>query len=397
MNLLWITAIYPSANHPAEGVFHRTQAEALTALGAKVKVIAPVPWVPSFICKFNRRWRSYGDYPARYEQNGVEVFRPKFFAHPRHFFYGIPHRFMAAAIRRIGMGPPDLIHAHIAFPCGLAARHVSERCGVPYVLTLHGSDVHSYPRINAQCRRRFLRAIRGARSVCAVGPSLAQKAEQLSGVRPNVQPIGIDLKNFKNLPSRSEARQRLQLPADRYVVLYVGRLVEAKGVRDLIEAVRQTYPRDVLAVLVGDGPLLERASAEQHIRAVGAVDNKHVPLYLAAADTLILPSHKEGLPTVLVEAGACAVPVIATRIDGVVDLLGSDRGHLIDSRSPRAIAEGIKHLMSHKAYAAAIATNLQRHVSERYDVETNARELLRFCEEALQKKGQTLHDPILSP
>lgn len=383
---LWITDGYPSNNSPVEGVFHQSQAEALAALGVKVQVCAPVAWIPKFLTRLVPRWSRHVGYPLRYERRGVEVLRPRIFSYPRDILHGFPHLFTSMALQRSSLPRPDLIHAHFAYPGGLTARKLSREIGVPYVLTLHGSDVHSYPLINGRCRERFQLAVEGASSVFAVGDALASTARDVSGIRPRVLPVGIPLNRFNNLPDRAEARRRLKISENAYVVLYVGRLIPTKGVNELLDAFRMDLPAEVLGLIVGAGPLHEAAKSVGRVRAVGAVGNEQLPVYMAAADCFVLPSYREGLPTVLVEAGASGLPVIGARVDGIRELLDDGRGHLIEPRSASAIAEAVRWMMRQPERAAEMACNLRRHVYEKYDAARNAATLLEYYDAVLNSR-----------
>ena len=201
------------------------------------------------------------------------------------------------------------------------------------MLTLHGDDVNTYPSVNRLAQRRFVGTVRGAGRVLAVSGALADRAEQIAGRRPEVLPIGIDLRLFGASPGREPVRTSLGIPDDKRVVLFVGYLDVRKGVRELLHALRTLREENVIGVFVGDGPLRGEVQACPGAIWEGSQPNHDLVKYYSMADVFVLPSYSEGLPTVLVEAGAAGLPVIATGVGGIPELLGDARGLIIPSRN----------------------------------------------------------------
>jgi teichuronic acid biosynthesis glycosyltransferase TuaC len=102
--------------------------------------------------------------------------------------------------------------------------------------------------------------------------------------------------------------------------------------------------------------------------------------YLSAADVLVLPSHSEGLPTVLVEAGSLGLPVIASAVGGIPELLGTDRGTLLPDVSPESIASALDTFLDDPDGHRLAAERLRELVLRDYDVDTNAAILLGWYE-----------------
>ena len=133
---------------------------------------------------------------------------------------------------------------------------------------------------------------------------------------------------------RVKLRRELGLPVHAKIVLFVHRLVERKGAHYLpaiARRVRAALP-DAVLVIVGDGPLkdfleqqVDQEGLRQQVIIVGAVPNREVPHYYAAADLFLMPSEEEGFPRVLLEAMASGLPFVATDVGGVRDVIASEQ------------------------------------------------------------------------
>lgn len=187
--------------------------------------------------------------------------------------------------------------------------------------------------------------------------------------------MGLDLREASAPVDRSRLRARLGIDARAFVVLFVGYLLETKGIRELLAALRLPGLEDVSAWFVGEGPLKHLVEASPRANLVGAIPNERVRDYLWAADVLALPSYGEGTPTVVVEAGAASLPVVASAVGGTVALLESGRGVLVPPRDVEALAEGLRKVRAEPDSARQRALRLRRFVEQHHDADWNARKL----------------------
>jgi teichuronic acid biosynthesis glycosyltransferase TuaC len=384
LNVLWLTFGYPCAADPITGVFFRTQAEALVRAGVILTVVAPVPWVPQLPKLLPGRYGRFLAYPQYESEGGVEICRPRYLTMPREMYYGAPHWFIRRAMANLDLKKPDLVHAHFAYPTGLVGQELARAWSVPSVLTLHGDDVHIAPQVNRLSQRRFNRAVVGADEVIAVSDNMAEHTEELTTRKPLTMPIGVNQAKFDGLPPKAKARGSLGLREDSFIVLYAGYLTEAKGIPELLQALGRLTKTAIFGLFVGDGPLLDRVKALSNAMALGPQPNDLVPMIMASADVLVLPSHHEGMPTVLIEAGAARLPVIATAVGGIPELLANDRGDLIPPRSADAILAAIVRARQDSEGANRRAAALKQFVRERYDVDTNAKTLVQLYESLIR-------------
>lgn len=171
---------------------------------------------------------------------------------------------------------------------------------------------------------------------------------------------------------RSDARTTLAIP-DRVVSIgWVGRLSHEKGPDVLIDAVG--YLRDIALTVnvIGDGPERKNLEARAHARAVTSSIKFHgiIPQasrYFAAFDVFALTSRTEGVPIVLFEAVSAGIPVVATKVGGVPEVVTGADAHLVASESPMAVAEGIRDVIERPEDAAIRVQSAKQRVASQYD------------------------------
>jgi teichuronic acid biosynthesis glycosyltransferase TuaC len=379
MKVLWITSVYPSDEQPGSGVFHETQVQALIQLGIEVTVLSPVPRNLSLFRYMRKQYRVNNKIPFKYQRKGVTVYRPDYLALPGQLRWAQPDKRIAGSIletmSEYGI-EPDLIHAHFAMPSGGAARIVSKQKKIPWVLTLHGSDVNIYPNYSIRSKKAFINAVKNADHVLAVDASLQKKTKEIAERDSTVLPIGVDLTKFQQQEqTKQELRRRLQLPEDKKLIVFVGRLTEAKGVFELAHAL-EFLPNEIAVLFVGDGPAKENLRRNRELNKrlflIGQVDNERVNEYLLASDVFTLPSYTEGMPTVVIEAIASKIPVISTAVGGVPELFGVHRNLLIESKSVASLVERIQDVLYRDQYTANAKDELFEYIQKNYHVHHNA-------------------------
>lgn len=256
----------------------------------------------------------------------------------------------------------DLAHAHglrAAWVCALAQRHRA----FPFVFTAHNLPSLSLPS-------RLATAYVGARCAraLAVSPSVADGLAACGIPRSKivVVPNGIDLDSFAAaLQDRAAARQNFRLFENAFVVVSAARLSREKGIDTLLLAATQRGGMTFL--IAGDGP--EQAtltkSAPANARLLGRLDDIR-PL-LAAADVCVIPSRREGQGLTALEAMAAGVPLIASRVGGLADMLvDSETALLVPPSDPDALAAALSRLQSDRRLRAKLAEAALPVVHSRY-------------------------------
>lgn len=296
-------------------------------------------------------------------------------------------RALAAPVARFR---PDLLLGYWLYPDGAAAQRVARKLGVPCVVGARGSDIHVRHGVS---RRLTAGVVARADALLTVSRAMRAAAIADYGADParcHAIANGFDTGVF-HPRDRATARAALALDDADRIVLYVGRFVEAKGLRELVTAFGALLARDPRRrlVLLGDGVM--RAALEQLLRdsgiaarttLPGACEPAGVAQWLAACDVLTLPSWSEGYPNVVVEAVACGRPVVATDVGGTREILDADNGILVPPRDAAALERALEDALTRAWDGAAMAARMRRGWD---DV---ARETLAVCESVLAARGR---------
>lgn len=383
MRLLIVTSQFPIAGEPNRGRPLLQTIRELTKL-AEVRVLSPVARYP--------RWAQPRSYIYRAPEPGLSVSG----CDARHVEYpalpALSRPFNGALCARALHAPlsefaPDLVLSYWLYPDAYGALLAARRAGVPLVAGARGSDIRVRDAIS---RRLTRRVVRGADALLTVSDDLGRLAVRDYGAnaeRVHVVPNGCDASIF-HPRDRAAARAALGVPADARLVVYVGRLVPEKGLRELLEAARQLAPTmpDLRIALVGEGPMraeLTALAAQSGCEVVfaGAQPPDEVARWMAASDLVTLPSYSEGHPNVLVEALACGRGVVATPVGGIPEVVDADSGVLVPPRDARTLAEGLRSALARDWDETTLARRFSR------SWEAVAEETLHACESALRERG----------
>ncbi|MFL5613856.1 MAG: glycosyltransferase family 4 protein [Gemmatimonadaceae bacterium] len=278
-----------------------------------------------------------------------------------------------AIVRRICADlRPDVVHTHGYRPDLLDAG-VARSLGIRTVTTVHGfTGASRKVRFYEWAQRR---AFRRFDSVVAVSRPLADQIRG-AGVDPARVSVVPNVVPPSNAPvARSAARRRLGLPDDAFIFGSVGRIVRAKGFDLLIDALAlPDMPPQTLLAIVGDGPDCEALKARAAARGVservmwcGRVEDAG-PLY-TAFDAFVLASRAEGCPMCVLEAVNAHVPVIASAVGGIPDMLSSAEALLVPIGHSAPIATAIREIQTNPTEARARAERASTRVSRDLSVD----------------------------
>jgi glycosyltransferase involved in cell wall biosynthesis len=252
---------------------------------------------------------------------------------------------------------PSVVHTH-GFRPDVVDAGVARRLGVPTITTVHGFTgggwkVPIYERIQLRAFRRF-------DAVVAVSRPLGERLADRGVRRERIHVVPNAYTPAVAMLDRATARRRLSLPEDRFVIGWVGRLSREKGADVLLDAMPRLTSLGAVVSFLGDGA--ERTALGSRAAALGVTDritwHGVVPdgaSFFRAFDVLVVSSRTEGCPMVLFEAMAAGVPIVASRVGGVPDVLSSTEALLVGSNDPVALAEAISAVHRDRETATARA------------------------------------------
>jgi teichuronic acid biosynthesis glycosyltransferase TuaC len=387
--------MFPTPEARTEGVFIIEQMKALRKLGIEMKAIAPTPWAPRML-NFLPNIRKYISIPKSAKVEGIRVTYPRFIAFPGARFRCLYGVFCYLACRHVVRkhvreGRIDLIHAHTIMPDGFAALLLGDEFNIPVVCTVHGSDISIYPHESRAMLLVTKWALRRINHLIAVSEDLGKKVNVLIGSREvRVIRNGADEELFR-ANAKWAARTLLNLPAKAKIVLFIGNLLRVKGPEYLLQAVSHLGSSNFLLYIVGDGMLRDnlRAQAEQlGISArcvfVGTRPHEEIASWLSAADCLVLSSISEGFPTIIAEAMMCGVPVVATAVGGIPEVVKhGSTGLLVQPRDPLSLGEAIRSALQNDTNIQIMVNRAEKAARAELTWEANARKTVEVYREAL--------------
>ena len=272
---------------------------------------------------------------------------------------------------------PDIVHAHWLIPQGFIAA-LLRRWGMmrgPFVVTSHGADLFSLRSAPLLMAKRFI--ARQAAALTVVSTAMRDALQALGADRQNVtvQPMGVDLAS-RFVPDEETQREP-------HTLLFVGRLVEKKGLRYLIQAMPRVLAQhpEARLVIAGFGPELEARKAqvqalgiEGSVRFEGAVAQDALPRLYRQATAFVAPfveaasGDQEGLGLVLVEALGCGCPVVTTRLPAVREVFGGDwPADAVAPGDAEALAAAIVRVLDNPQAAARNAQSQREALRARFD------------------------------
>jgi glycosyltransferase involved in cell wall biosynthesis len=285
---------------------------------------------------------------------------------------------------------PDIVHAQ-SLISGMPALLSNKLLRIPYMIYGRGSDVYLPDWFTKLAAKGILK---NASAVIALTEHMKDAMQAIYSRDIIVVPNGI------NLNENAEREAEGGNPGKR--VLFVGRLHPVKGVQYLLGAMKMVHQElpEAKLILVGDGEErehLENLTDSLGIRGcvefAGRVPHDRVQDYMNRAEVFVLPSLSEGFPVTILEAMACGLPVVATRVGGIPDIIeDGTNGYLVDARDQEQIAEALLRVLQDKMLQKIMSNN-NRKSAEKYRWDTVAATLEGVYQNSL---GSSEHSPVHS-
>jgi glycosyltransferase involved in cell wall biosynthesis len=278
------------------------------------------------------------------------------------------------------MPRPNAFYGHFICMGGLAAIKAGRRFKVPSFLASGESSLDSPYRLGHRRLRRELSSVTGIVSVSEARKFELLENELVREERIDVFPNGVDHSLFYP-HNRTEMRRRLNLPLDRFVVVFVGHFIQRKGARRLATAVQGLENTSVLFIGAGSEPPNSSQALFQ-----GMVPHEKLPQYLSAADIFVLPTLAEGSCNAILEAMSCGLPIVSSEGDFNAGVVTDDVGIRVPPLDISAIHSAIKLLrdrpdLRHEMAVAALSK------SKKYNLFARAQKISIFMNSRIALSG----------
>lgn len=358
INVLVLSRNYPNVVLPFLGPWVQQWAK-FTMSACQVRVVAPVPYYPPIPGPSD--FRRFRQVPSQEWCDGIQVFHPRFLTGPGYSTHNLEAQTYYWGVTKTvdqlwGEAPFDLIHAHFIYPDGVVGARLARRYGVPLVITEHAfwrPWLDQYPLV----RKQAVAAAHTSAFHIAVSQSVRQNIATFTGEseRLRVIPVGVDMEVFTPLPAEQQPESDS--------ILFVGRIHETKGVDVLLHAMRlvvEHRPTVRLSMIGGSfypqwreqeeqlRRLAEELNLTQHVHFLGIQPPDRVAEAMRRSALLVLPSRRETLGAVLLEALACGTPVVATRCGGPEDVVTESVGRLVPKEDPFSLAEAMEAVLDQR-------------------------------------------------
>jgi glycosyltransferase involved in cell wall biosynthesis len=368
MRIAVITSSYPRYKGDGVAPFVKSISESLKDRGHTISVIAPYdikvkkdPNQKLDVHRFKYIWPDslhlLGH--ARSMKADVKLNPVVFFFLPLFLIASIMN-----LIRKCKEINAQIIHAHWVIPNGLSASIASMILKVPFIVSLHGSDIFFADK-NFLFRAVAKWILSKSAYVTACSQELYNRAKKINPII-NIELLawGADPDMFKPIKDRNKIRAKYSWTPEEIIITTLGRFVYKKGFSSLISITKKlsNQKTNLRVVIGGSGPLenelkqqANQLSLNEIITFQGQIPWYEVPEFLGSSDIFVLPSQQDeygnldGLPTVLLEAMACGLPCVANDVGGVsLVIKNKNNGLLIDPNSKRQMVEQLSELINDK-------------------------------------------------
>lgn len=375
MRILALSTLFPSPVRTGFGKFVANQMRAVAALDSVDLVMVNPIGIPPWPLSKREPYRTFESCAATSALDGITVYHPRFTVIPWIGGDSNPGRIARAVVplaRRLHAEKPfDLVDAQFFFPDGPAAAIIARELDLPLTIKARGSDIH-YWGARPKALAQMLAAADQAGALLTVSAALGRDMAALGmdAGKSVAHYTGLDRDRFYVRP-RDVARAALPetlgltLPGRAPLIVTPGALIAIKGQALAIEAL-VAVPGAHLA-LAGTGgdlavlrALVERLGLSSRVHFLGQVGHDALPVLMSAADAVVLPSEREGLANVWIEALACGAPLVIPDVGGAREVVTAPSAGRIAARTPKAIAAALSELLDAPIDQAAVAANVTR-------------------------------------
>jgi len=320
--------------------------------------------------------------------------------------YRVYKALLESAIAAVVDFKPDIIHVHHAFPFSWAAAFIKDFYNIPYVVTIHGSELPSMEKEKRFTRATYYAMYRAKQIFPNSGYTRDWFLRIFKGnfhEKCRVIPGGVNVDKFVYSESGAKSVDKELHLHGKPVVVFAGKLTKYKGVEFLVGAAKNIHGE---IVILGDGPEKQRLQEKAKqlgltnvhwVGHLGAGIKKLVPYY-SRADVFVAPSvWDEPLGLVILEAMACQTPVVVTRKGGIpLAVKEGYNGLFVRARNSAEIVEKVNKLLDNTTLRDKMGQNARKSVEEKFSWETIAHKFeLSYIKYA--RKPNAIAVPVAAP
>ena len=399
MKVLVIGSVYPRFDKDAEVPWLRTSVAHLKKAGVEIQVLAPSYKGLKSHEIDGTRVNRFRYAPTSWEILTHEEGAPsKMASRPWLQLLAIPYIINGffKCLKICRKWRPDIIHAHWPFPHAYIALGAAKLFRIPLVLNFHGAELLLI-RKKKWVKPLLKFAIGQAQAVFANSSFTAGKIKAIRNVDVEWSPYGTTLDERRETRDEREGSGLAPHPVNgKFKVLFVGRHIERKGIRYLIEAAKY-LPQDKFEIrIIGEGDLTgqlkQQAAQYPHVLFTGKLPAAELAREYREANVFVLPAivdHKgdtEGLGVVLIEAMESGLPVIASDVGGIPDVVVDNvSGLLVPEKSPVALADAIKRLAEDPQLTVQLLEGARNRIAEHFTWDNITRRQIEIYENLKRK------------
>ena len=367
-NILWLTSWYPNVTDPFNGDFIQRQAEAVSDfqslkivyVGKYLSRTAPIKIDPVVTQKGNKRLEEYIlYYPSRVNGNSILSRFLSFYAYFKLHFEFLSHL-------RKGNELPDIVHVQVAMKAGLIALYLKWRYKIPFILTEHWSGYYAESR-DSLFKKSFLTRyftrliIKNASRFLPVSEALGNQIAQ------HWIPV-----SFMKIPNVVNTRfffpSEINSPTI-FRFIHISSLNYPKNPEGIIRAFIKLLEQEIIAELVLVGPanpalnefIRSSGLTTKQLLCTGEISYERVGIELRKSSSLVMFSFYENMPCVILEALCSGIPVIASRVGGISEVINANNGILIKTGNESELLEAMKKMIqNHSGYDRGKISSLSK-------------------------------------
>ncbi|MEW6600038.1 MAG: glycosyltransferase [Nitrospirota bacterium] len=398
MRILIITQMFPCKRHPSSAIFFANLLKELAAKVDELIVITPRPYIPRVFTKIKKRWARWYLDPMVSNELNMEIIRPYFLSFRGMAYEGINGILMHLSLFKlindvVKRRKIELILGYNMIPEGIAAVWLAKALNLPVGFWAIGSDVNNFGFYNSGTRYLVKKCIEESNIIFTESLDLENNIRSISSNPLNIKTFykGIDISNFRDLPPRNSLFRKLFLDEGKKYILFVGRLIYDKGIYELAEAFSTIAGRYHNIDLIFIGEEIEKEKLIAGLSSYGISDRvifkgmipyREVAYYMKVSDLLVLPTWAEGLPNVVMEAMAVGLPVVATDVGGIPEVLENEvTGLSVPAKNTEKLSEAMIRMLADRELREHCIANAKNLIHEKFDVKKNVNKLYYLLSE----------------